>query len=118
MYKRISSVVTDDDRLEAEGELLDRFGDLPQEAQNLLDIAMIRNRAGRLGILKLVRQQSRLVLSFAQHNRLGPECFGRLMDAFGPRLMIYGGVEPRLSLTLSKNENSIKTALQLLSKME
>ena len=118
MYKRISTILTDDDKLETEGELIDRFGDPPAEALNLLDIAMIRNRASRLGILRLVRQQSRLVLSFEQRNKLGPECFGRLMDAFGPRLMIYGGVEPRLSLTLAKNENTAKTALELIAAME
>ena len=40
------------------------------------------------------------------------------MDAFGPRLTIYGGVEPRLSLTLAKNENTAKTALELIAAME
>ena len=118
MYKRISSILTDEDKLEAEGELIDRFGDPPQEALNLLDIAMIRNRAARLGVSKLVRQQSRLVLAFEQRNRLSPECFGKLMDAFGPRLLIYGGVEPRLSVTLAKNENPAKTALELIGAME
>ncbi len=115
LYKRISAVVTDEDRLEAEGELLDRFGDLPREAQNLLDIAMIRNRASRAGVARLVQQQGRLVLLFERRNALTPEVFGRLMDAYGPRLMIYGGVDPRLSLTLGKGEKVTKTALELLS---
>ena len=115
MYKRISTIVTDEDRLEAEGELLDRFGDLPREAQNLLDIAMIRNRASRLGVARLVKQQGRLVLLFERRNALGPECFARILDAYGNKLTIYGGVDPRLSLFLGKNDNAAKIALQLLS---
>ncbi len=114
MYKRISAIVSDDDRLEAEGELLDRFGDLPQEAQNLLDIAMIRNRASRAGIARLVQQQSRIVVLFERRNVLGPEAFGRLMDLYGPRLTIYGGVDPRISLTIGKGEKVLKTALKLV----
>ncbi len=115
MYKRISTVITDEDRLEAEGELLDRFGDLPNEAENLLDVAMIRNRASRLGVARLVKQQNRLVLLFERRNTLGPEAFARLLDAYGTRLTIYGGVDPRISLVLIKNEKTAKTALQLLS---
>ena len=115
MYKRISGIVTDEDRLEAEGELLDRFGDLPKEAENLLDIALIRNRASRLGTARLVRQQGRLVLLFERRNALGPQSFARLLDAYGNKLTIYGGIDPRISLFIGKGEKITKTALELLS---
>ena len=38
MYKRISSVYSEDDRSEVTDELIDRFGDIPRETENLLDI--------------------------------------------------------------------------------
>ena len=117
LYKRISGIFTDEDRLEMEGELLDRFGDLPQEAQDLLDVALIRNRASRCGISKLVRQQNKLVAAFEKRSVFGPEGIARLMDAFGPRLTIYGGVEPRLSVVLQKNETAAKAALALLGSL-
>ncbi|MBR6237051.1 MAG: transcription-repair coupling factor, partial [Firmicutes bacterium] len=54
MYKRISAVSSEEDRLEAEGELIDRFGDPPAEAENLLDVALIRNIASSMGVQRVV----------------------------------------------------------------
>ena len=102
MYKRIASIASDDDKYEVTDELLDRFGDLPRPAQNLLDIALIRSMASRCGISKVALQHKKLVLLFEEKNCLGPELFAALMDDYGLRLTIYGGVEPRVALTLDK----------------
>ncbi len=101
MYKRIASVYNIDDRMEVTDELLDRFGDLPREAENLLDVAMIRNQASRCGISKVVQQQNQLVFLFEERNALDPQMFIKLMDKFEGRLNIFGGTSPRISLTLS-----------------
>ncbi|MCR4725242.1 MAG: transcription-repair coupling factor, partial [Clostridia bacterium] len=102
MYKRIASIASDDDKFEVTDELLDRFGDLPKPAQNLLDIALIRSMASRCGISKVALQHRKLVLLFEEKNCLGPELFAALMDDYGMRLTIYGGVEPRVTLVLDK----------------
>jgi transcription-repair coupling factor (superfamily II helicase) len=102
MYKRIASITSDDDKYEVTDELLDRFGDLPRPAQNLLDIALIRSMASRCGISKVALQHKKLVLLFEEKNCLGPELFAALMDDYGLRLTIYGGVEPRVALALDK----------------
>ncbi|MBO4880209.1 MAG: transcription-repair coupling factor [Firmicutes bacterium] len=102
MYKRIASIASDDDKYEVTDELLDRFGDLPRPAQNLLDIALIRSMASRCGISKVALQHKKLVLLFEEKNCLGPELFAALMDDYGLRLTIYGGVEPRVALALDK----------------
>ncbi|MBR4467257.1 MAG: transcription-repair coupling factor, partial [Clostridia bacterium] len=102
MYKRIASIASDDDKFEVTDELLDRFGDLPKPAQNLLDIALIRSMASRCGISKVALQHRKLVLLFEEKNCLGPELFAALMDDYGMRLTIYGGVEPRIALVLDK----------------
>ena len=102
MYKRIASIQSFEDRLEVTDELLDRFGDLPIEADNLMDVALVRNRASRCGINKVVSQKDRLVFIFDDKNLLTPEAFARLMDDFGLRLTIYGGSVPRISLSSGK----------------
>ena len=102
MYKRIASIASDDDKYEVTDELLDRFGDLPRPAQNLLDIALIRSMASRCGVSKVALQHKKLVLLFEEKNCLGPELFAALMDDYGLRLTIYGGVEPRVALALDK----------------
>ena len=118
MYKRISVISSEQDRLEAEGELLDRFGDLPAEASNLLYIALIRNLASGFGISRLVRQQAKVIAEFEERSVLSPQVFASLMDAFGPALTIYGGVLPRISLYIKKGDNALKTALSLVSQIK
>ena len=114
LYKRISAIENDADRLEVEDELLDRFGDLPTEAVNLLDIAMIRNMASRCGASKIIKQGSKVVAAFEKRNVLAAENLAKMSQKFGPRLTIYGGVEPRISLVIVKNETPVRAALELL----
>ena len=105
LYKRIASIYTDEDENEMLDELLDRFGDLPAEAGNLLSLAHIRNIASRCGIKKIVKQQNKIVLLFDDRNVLEPAVFANLMDVYGPALTIYGGLESRISLTLKPDQN-------------
>ena len=116
MYKRIASITNEAEKSEVIDELLDRFGDLPKEAENLLDIALIRHIASRLGINRVVLQQKKLVLLFEKENLLTPDIFAALMDAYGLRLTVYGGTEPRISLVLGKH-SVVKEALMLLHRI-
>ncbi|MBR4142662.1 MAG: transcription-repair coupling factor, partial [Firmicutes bacterium] len=102
MYKRIAAITSEEDKFEVTDELLDRFGDLPKPAENLLDIAFIRYMASKCGVSKVALQHRKLVLLFEEKNCLGPELFAALMDDYGMRLTIYGGVEPRVTLVLDK----------------
>ncbi|MBR5730504.1 MAG: transcription-repair coupling factor, partial [Firmicutes bacterium] len=115
MYKKISSIASDEDRLEAESELIDRFGDPPAEAENLLDVALIRNLASSLGVSRVVRQLNKVLLEFEERNALKPEAFAALMDAFGPGITIYGGLSPRISLVMRKGVTACGAALSMLS---
>jgi transcription-repair coupling factor (superfamily II helicase) len=42
LYKRIAEISNDDEHLDMQDELIDRFGEMPKAVTNLLDIAMIK----------------------------------------------------------------------------
>ncbi|MBR4150324.1 MAG: transcription-repair coupling factor [Firmicutes bacterium] len=115
LYKRISSISDSRERMDMTDELMDRFGDLPQQADNLLDIAMIRNMASRCGASQVVLQQAKLVFIFEERNILTPQHFAELLDRFGSRLTIYAGSQPRLSLAVSRKVKPQTDALTLLN---
>ena len=115
LYKRISSISDARERMDMTDELMDRFGDLPQQADNLLDIAMIRNMASRCGASQVVLQQAKLVFIFEERNILTPQHFAELLDRFGSRLTIYAGPQPRLSLAVSRKVKPQTDALTLLN---
>lgn len=50
MYKRIAMINDDESRADIEEELVDRFGDLPQSAQNLIGISTLRAVTRQLGV--------------------------------------------------------------------
>ncbi len=53
LYKRIALIETQYDLEDMTDELLDRYGNLPQAAANLLQIALIRSLAARAGVTQL-----------------------------------------------------------------
>jgi len=54
LYRRLADVATQSDVDAIEGELVDRFGPLPEEAQVLLKVAALRAQAKALGVTELV----------------------------------------------------------------
>ena len=57
MYQKISNIETKDDMMEVIDELLDRYGDIPKETENLIKIVEIRNSARKLGITKIAANE-------------------------------------------------------------
>ena len=53
LYKRISLIGSTEDVADMTDELLDRYGNLPRAATNLLEIALIRSLAARCGITRI-----------------------------------------------------------------
>ena len=53
IYQKISDIKTKEDSLDLIDELIDRFGDIPKETENLIKIVEIRNEARKLGITRI-----------------------------------------------------------------
>ena len=63
LYKRISLINTPADLEDMTDELLDRYGDLPKPAANLLEIALIRATAERCGIQQIRQDGTEVAIS-------------------------------------------------------
>ncbi|MBW1990561.1 MAG: transcription-repair coupling factor, partial [Deltaproteobacteria bacterium] len=70
LYRRLSGRLTPEMVDELEEELLDRFGPLPSEARDLLQVVRLKHTLRRLGIKRLDMQDSFAVLQFADPDRL------------------------------------------------
>lgn len=101
MYKKIASLRDGEEKLEIVDELLDRFGDIPKETDNLIQIALIKAYAGRMGISRIHPEQKKLVFDFEMSNKLTPDKMGKLVEAYGMNILIYGGVKPSIKINLT-----------------
>ena len=110
LYKRIALIETEYDRDDIADELLDRYGDLPVQAENLLYVALIRAEGAACDI-RQIRQDGSTVAIYPGKFRY--EVWADLSRMLGGRLKMVLSGEPHMVLRLKEKEN----ALRLIHKM-
>jgi transcription-repair coupling factor (superfamily II helicase) len=85
-YKRLAGAVGDTEVDDLRAELQDRFGPLPTEAEQLLDIVHLRVAARRLGVEKLEAGEGVALVTFASGTPLDPERLVRAIQKSRGRL--------------------------------
>lgn len=68
MYKRIAAITNEDDRADLTDELIDRFGDLPEVVETLLDVSHLRALCNRLGVSQVVKGKGGLMMKLDEHH--------------------------------------------------
>ncbi len=53
IYKRIAAITTSEEKMDMEDELMDRFGEMPSSAMNLLSIVLLKGMAHNVGITEI-----------------------------------------------------------------
>ena len=114
MYKKIASVRSYDDEDEIIDELLDRFGDVPQPAVNLVKISHIRYLAELMSVAEIKQDKNKVTLNFSPENPLSGYALVNATEKFGPKLFIHGGKQPFIRLTIDEKKN-LEETLGLLS---
>jgi transcription-repair coupling factor (superfamily II helicase) len=71
-YKRVSSIASDEEKLDVRKELEDRFGALPASVDNLLEYAVLKSICERLRISAVERQGSRIAIRFHPETPIEP----------------------------------------------
>ena len=69
LYRRIDGITSEEDMVRFVAELEDRFGKLPQQAQNLVDIVRLRWRAVALGMERAKVKNGLMLLWFPSDGR-------------------------------------------------
>jgi transcription-repair coupling factor (superfamily II helicase) len=114
-YKRIAEIRTEEDERDVTDELIDRYGDLPEEAVTLMKIARLKSAAADVGCTRVRKAAGRLLFDFAAKSSLTPERIIRIMDRFGNRLLVRGGIRPSLEVAAGRETDVVKDAFDLLN---
>jgi transcription-repair coupling factor (superfamily II helicase) len=72
LYRRLSDIVTPQDREAFAAELIDRFGPLPAETRQLLDVMAIKVQCKALGIAKMDAGEKGAVFAFRPDTIMDP----------------------------------------------
>ena len=121
LYRELDGLELDKDVEAFRARLLDRFGKLPPETEELLCIVPLRRMAKRLGVEKAVLKQGRMVLFFVS-NLESPyyqsEAFGKVIDYMAryPRNCNLREQNGRRSMVV-KDVACVETAVKILQEI-
>ena len=81
LYRELDSLHSEEQLLDFRKRLIDRFGVLPEPANELLDVVRLRWICCRLGIEKILLKGERMTMYFVQHKEAywQSEPFGRII---------------------------------------
>ncbi len=120
LYKQLDSMRSDAEIDKLEGELRDRFGECPNEVENLLFIVKIRNLGSRLGLEKIVIRA--FMVCFFPSNPLSPyyrsETFYTIISKLSALPQVTykeDNSKPRLVI---KGLTSLQSAFEVLKKLQ
>jgi transcription-repair coupling factor (superfamily II helicase) len=86
LYKRLAGAAGDDELADLRAELQDRFGPLPEPAEQLLDIVRIRIAARALGVERVEAGEGKAVITFAPSTSIEPSRLVAAIQASRGRL--------------------------------
>ena len=117
LYRRLADIDTEQGREGFAAELIDRFGPLPEETKQLLDITSIKAACKALGISKLDAGPKGIVMAFREDTPLDP---GQLMALVRSRPNLYR-LRPDSKLVISQspaeNDRRVKLVRNLLGEL-
>ena len=115
VYQAIANMEKEEQILDMTDELIDRFGELPKECVNLLEIARIKIFARALKVLSIIQKGNNIVIQFDTEELIA-EKVQILIDLYKSRILFSNGISPYLTLKLQSEKDSdiLKDVLNLL----
>ena len=111
IYQNIALCKNEEDIQNVIDEIIDRFGNMPPELENLIDIARIKYLAKDIGIIKIaskktLNKKEAVVFTFEQ-SKFNLD-IAELIKKYGTRIKVSPGVKPIITLEIgSGNERQI-----------
>ncbi len=104
IYKRVAGIETQEEAEEMMEELLDRFGDPPQSACNLLKIAQLKAKAHRVYMKEITQKGRSLRILMHEHAEIETAKIPELVKQYDGRLTFTAvGKNPAFTYNMKKN---------------
>ena len=114
LYRKIALIRNEEEQDDVIDELIDRFGEPPRSVFNLLQIALLKNRASDAGISEIVQKQETLFFTLENFEY---DFFAKLVnkDIYKNRLKLEVGNKPRVSLRILSKEKTTDLAMTFIN---
>ena len=113
LYKRISHVASKEDCDDIFDEMTDRYGSPPDPAAELLDVALLRSRAERLGVSSITQNGTEVRIS---QKNFDTEAWGQLSQMLRGKIRAIPGDSPAVILRVPRESEAPAYVFELFNK--
>ena len=105
VYQNIALCRTEEDIQNVIDEIIDRYGVMPKELENLIEVARIKELCREAGVIKISEKKNMLTNSnnlvfYYDKNKYEPEIVDRLIKKYGNDVKFSAGIEPYVTLKI------------------
>ena len=105
IYQNIALCRTEEDIQNVIDEIIDRYGVMPKELENLIEVARIKELCKLAGVVKVAEKKNMLTNSqnlvfYYDKNKYNPEIVDTLIKKYGNEIKFSAGLEPYVTLKL------------------
>ncbi|MBR6719372.1 MAG: transcription-repair coupling factor [Clostridia bacterium] len=120
MYKKIAGILDLSDSYLVEEELEDRFGDIPRETKMLIDVAMIRSEARKMGISEIGKKNERILIYPSERFKDIPGTIASLNGVFRGKVMFASTGRPCIYVRCGElnAENTLEFVKKVLQNLK
>ena len=91
LYKRISQIMDGSDYDDLVDEMTDRFGDMPKEVVNLMDVSLLKSRANKAYITSIVLNNGELSFGMYRDAKIDTDKIDHMLNGyFGKMRFVFG----------------------------
>ena len=101
IYQNIALCRTEEDIQNVIDEIIDRYGSIPDEVMNLIEVARIKELARNLGIIKISEKQDGIVFLY-DNDKFNFDVIGELVQKYDSKIRFSQGIQPYITLTTKK----------------
>lgn len=122
IYKKIAAINSIEDSYEVEEELEDRFSDPPRPVRNLIEIALIKADAAKLGISEITCNKSGIFFYF-DPEYIDTKLIGDIIAKYKNNMLFSAGSKPNILYRIKKGDEAgcilnIKFVLQDMKELK
>ncbi len=104
IYQDIALCKTEEDIANVVDEIIDRYGNMPEELENLLEIARIKEQCRNTNIIKVSKKISNLIFYF-NAEKFNYEKVDSLIKKYGSQISFSPGKDPYITLKSMANSD-------------
>jgi len=94
-------------------EIIDRYGPMPKEVENLIEIARIKNQARQTGVIKILQKQENIVFYY-EPTKFEVGMVDVLIQKYKNRIKFSPAHEPYITYKIFKQDKIIEEVKALL----